>query len=84
MLFLSYYHSHLLSTVTGYSPTSVGLPLIVLVSGSYVTPSGKPLTSFVTGFPLLSSPLIVIVSIGVFTFLGLELLPPLVLFYPLL
>ena len=55
------------TTVTGYSPTSVGLPLIVLVSGSYVTPSGKPLTSFVTGFPLLSSPLIVIVSIGVFT-----------------
>ena len=43
------------TTVTGYSPTSLGLPLIVFVSGSKVTPSGKPLTSLVTGLPLLSS-----------------------------
>lgn len=51
-------------TVIGYSPDFVGVPLIVFVSGSNVTPSGKPVTSCVNGPPPLSFPLIWISLIG--------------------
>ena len=43
------------------------MPLIVFVSPSNVTPSGKPLTLFVTAWPLLSVASIVIESIAVLT-----------------
>ena len=40
---------------------------MVFVEGSYVTPSGNPYTSFLTGLPLSSFALIVTESIAVFT-----------------
>ena len=43
------------------------MPLIVFVELSKLTPAGKPLTLFVTAWPLLSVALILIESIGVFT-----------------
>ncbi len=54
-------------TVTSYVPAFVGVPEIVFVSELYVTPSGRPYTSFRTVSPLLSFALITIGSIGEFT-----------------
>ena len=48
-------------------PTFVATPLIVFVVGLNVTPSGRPLTLFVTTSPLLSVALISMLSISVFT-----------------
>ncbi len=45
----------------------LGVPLIVLVSGLNVTPAGKPLTLFVTAWPLLSVASILIGLIAVLT-----------------
>ncbi|SCS67644.1 Uncharacterised protein [Staphylococcus caeli] len=55
------------TTVTVDDPIVFGIPLILFVDGSKVTPSGSPETVLVTVVPLLSVAIIIMSSIGLNT-----------------